>query len=319
MLACAMVGGCAAPIPPYLTEPFAQSHIGAVASLRYQDENGRLIGEREFATRMTSQGFTITKARDDGLPDVTVRLRGRDEHPFSRLKIGETMPPFQLQGLDGSVVDNKSLQGRYTLVNFYAAEFDLSAKETPLLNALAARRQDVNLLAVTADDAATTRAFVARNALAWPVVTDASKLIHDIGEHAYPALALFDPEGRLVEVKVGIGLLAYPDRFDAWLDQKLTGVAPPVRTPAVVDFRSCPKPVYPRDELRAKHTGTVTLRFLISAEGGVRKVDVATSSGFPGLDQAALTMLGQCRFTPATLAGVPVETWQPVLYRWTID
>src|SRR6266480_2462238 len=40
------------------------------------------------------------------------------------------------------------------------------------------------------------------------------------------------------------------------------GVAP-VRTPAVVDARGCPKPPYPPASLRANETGLVTLTFLI--------------------------------------------------------
>jgi TonB family protein len=87
---------------------------------------------------------------------------------------------------------------------------------------------------------------------------------------------------------------------------------------AVVDFRTCPMPIYPIDELRARHTGTVKLNFLVSIDGVVKKAEIATSSGFPGLDQAAMVSLVRCRFKPATSGGAPVETWSPVQYVWSM-
>jgi TonB family protein len=87
-------------------------------------------------------------------------------------------------------------------------------------------------------------------------------------------------------------------------------------TAAVADFKSCPKPEYPINDLRARHTGTVKLNFLISIDGVVKKAEITTSSGFPGLDQAAMVSLVRCRFKPATSGGVPVERWSPVQYVW---
>lgn len=88
---------------------------------------------------------------------------------------------------------------------------------------------------------------------------------------------------------------------------------------AVADFRTCAAPAYPISELRARHTGTVTLNFLISVDGYVKKAEIAETSGFPGLDQAAMVALVRCRFKPAVAAGLPVERWSPVQYKWSID
>jgi len=151
----------------------------------------------------------------------------------------------------------------------------------------------------------------------WPVAADADRLIEEIGAKAYPAMALFDPQGRLADVFTGVGRRAYPDMFDAWLDRKMHA-AGQATTAAVVDFRTCPMPIYPIDELRARHTGTVTLNFLVSRDGYIRKAEIKTSSGFPGLDQAAMVSLVRCRFKPAMSAGPPVERWSPVQYMWSI-
>jgi TonB family protein len=93
----------------------------------------------------------------------------------------------------------------------------------------------------------------------------------------------------------------------------------PAERPAMIDFKTCGRPTYPADELRAKHTGMVKLNFLVGADGAVRKAGIGTSSGYPALDRAALAALSRCRFTPGTSAGAPVEKWSPVQYRWSIE
>src|SRR5712691_7116254 len=47
------------------------------------------------------------------------------------------------------------------------------------------------------------------------------------------------------------------------------GVPAPVRTPAVVDARGCPKPAYPAASIRANEAGLVTLTFLIDRKSVV--------------------------------------------------
>ncbi|MTW09519.1 TonB family protein [Pseudoduganella eburnea] len=98
-----------------------------------------------------------------------------------------------------------------------------------------------------------------------------------------------------------------------------TASTPAARTQAVVDFRSCSKPQWPTEDLRAEHTGTVTLSFNIDEKGGVAGSRVVHSSGHPGLDQAAQTGISQCHFVPAKVRGKPVSTWQQMQYVWTLE
>lgn len=86
---------------------------------------------------------------------------------------------------------------------------------------------------------------------------------------------------------------------------------------AVIDFRSCAKPRYPHDELKAGHQGTVTMKFQVMADGTVASSRVARTSGFPALDEAALSALDKCRFKPARKDGQPVPAWTSVQYVWT--
>lgn len=91
------------------------------------------------------------------------------------------------------------------------------------------------------------------------------------------------------------------------------------RTPARVQFASCEKPVWPRQALREEQTGTVTLKFLIGVDGTVQDSQLDLTSGYPLLDFAAMEGIERCRFTPATVDGVPQAGWQRMQYVWTLE
>lgn len=63
---------------------------------------------------------------------------------------------------------------------------------------------------------------------------------------------------------------------------------------------------YPNASLKAKESGTVEMNICVSTAGRVDSVEVAQSSGFPRLDQVAMSIAAEYRFQPATRAGNPV-------------
>ena len=89
-------------------------------------------------------------------------------------------------------------------------------------------------------------------------------------------------------------------------------------TKAVAQFDSCARPVYPKDALEKKQTGTVSLAFLVGADGKVKDSRVSQSSGYPSLDKAAHSALTKCSFTPPTRDGKAVEEWTAVQYVWAL-
>jgi D-alanyl-D-alanine endopeptidase (penicillin-binding protein 7) len=97
-----------------------------------------------------------------------------------------------------------------------------------------------------------------------------------------------------------------------------TAKAEPVRTPAVADFRTCAKPVWPKESLRLEQTGKVTMAFLIGADGKVKDSNIEKSSGFKPLDEAAQAGIAKCLFKPGTVDGKPVEAWMKMQYIWTL-
>jgi protein TonB len=65
-------------------------------------------------------------------------------------------------------------------------------------------------------------------------------------------------------------------------------------------------PTYPSDAVRLQQHGRVTLRLHVTADGHVADAEIAISSGFPQLDQAALSSIAEWRFRPAEQGGKPV-------------
>lgn len=88
---------------------------------------------------------------------------------------------------------------------------------------------------------------------------------------------------------------------------------------AIVDFETCKRPEYPAESHAQKHTGTVTLGFLVTQNGTVKETKVTRSSGHRPLDEAARTALAKCTFKPATAKGKPVDAWTAVQYVWTLE
>jgi len=194
----------------------------------YQDQDGKPISAEEFDKQVKAgQPFYVAKKpRKDGPAVVTFHLTTKDklramEPPPPKVKKGDRFPEFRLARLDGTLVDNKSLEGRYTLVSFYFEDCAPCVKKIPELNAFAQSRNDVNILAVTFDTADQAKRFVAERKFNWPVVADARKLISAAGVRVYPSMALIDPQGRLVEITVGEKGAAGEGSISAWLDKKI--------------------------------------------------------------------------------------------------
>ena len=76
---------------------------------------------------------------------------------------------------------------------------------------------------------------------------------------------------------------------------------------------------YPRESFLAKETGRTTIRICISATGAVDSVEVATTSGFPRLDRAAVSIGMDYRFRPAMLQGRAVPVCLPYGIKFGIN
>jgi protein TonB len=68
-------------------------------------------------------------------------------------------------------------------------------------------------------------------------------------------------------------------------------------------------PVQPPRSIRNGEEGSVMLRVQVLADGSAGQVEIAKSSGFPMLDEAAKSAVQSWRFHPATIDGKPVTEW----------
>ena len=68
-------------------------------------------------------------------------------------------------------------------------------------------------------------------------------------------------------------------------------------------------PEYPRLSRRLGEAGLVVVRVYVDEAGAPRVVQIAQSSGFARLDDAALASVQRARFKPYSENGVPTAGW----------
>ena len=78
-------------------------------------------------------------------------------------------------------------------------------------------------------------------------------------------------------------------------------------------------PVYPPASRRMDEEGAVLLKVLVDERGIARDVQVAKSSGFPRLDDAAATAVRRWKFSPAKQQSQPVQAWTQVNVIFRLD
>jgi thiol-disulfide isomerase/thioredoxin len=188
--------------------------------ISFIDMNGNPVTEEQFIALPGS--FNIEKQKNaDGTVDVVLRRKDPNEKPKSpavsvALKVGDRLPKFALKGLDGQVIDSKSLSGRYSVLSFYFAECGPCIQEVPQLNALAKAHPDMGFLALTFDSMGDAKAFVQKRKLEWPVLAEADIYIKTLKVQSYPLLVVVGPDAKVVAVRSGLTDHALP--ILAWVD-----------------------------------------------------------------------------------------------------
>ena len=127
---------------------------------------------------------------------------------------------------------------------------------------------------------------------------------------------------RLSVILAGLSLaLCASGTVAAAEDKSPPGAAQPASTQITLrraDLSSCAMPVYPQDDAKAGHTGTVDVSFLLNRDGLVLDSRVTRSSGYNSLDESVRQAFTKCRFSAVPETG-PAEQWQPIRYIWTLD
>jgi periplasmic protein TonB len=93
--------------------------------------------------------------------------------------------------------------------------------------------------------------------------------------------------------------------------------APVVVEPEVDPRTGLSEPLYPSQEIRMGHAGTVVLSVEVLPNGRVGAIRIVQSSGFPRLDDSAVREARRWRLRPGAREGVPTTMWKeiPVTFR----
>ena len=117
------------------------------------------------------------------------------------LSVGEPVPPFNLQLLEGGSLTLADLQGRGVVLNFWASWCDPCRDEAPLLEQTWKRNQDVGITVLGVahlDQKAAAVRFIQTFGITYPNGRDSGSLIaRAYGIQGVPETFFIDPAGNL--------------------------------------------------------------------------------------------------------------------------
>lgn len=221
-----LLGVAACLAAPCFAGPLVDSQMGQILNLKEAhkitllDMYGKAVTEEQFIALPGS--FNIEKHKNaGGTIDVVLRRNDPNEKPKLAaapvaLKVGDILPEFALKGLDGQIVNSKSLRGRYSVLSFYFGECGPCIHEVPQLNTLAKAHPDMGFLALTFDSMGDAKAFVQQRKLGWPVLAEANTYIKSLKVKSYPLLLVVGPDAKVVAVRSGLN--EHAPQILPWVD-----------------------------------------------------------------------------------------------------
>ena len=100
----------------------------------------------------------------------------------------------------------------------------------------------------------------------------------------------------------------------------MAAAAPAVQLPSSdADYLQNPRPPYPPISRRLNEQGKTTVRVLIGVDGLPQRSEIAKSSGFERLDQAAMATVMRWRYVPGKRGGLPEAMWFNVPINWVLE
>jgi thiol-disulfide isomerase/thioredoxin len=214
--------------PPLGEQQFRdQMGLDEYKEVTYQDASGASIDYQKFREIVQGgKGFSMMKNPHAGT--ARVQIRDRSPEPLAppqtgellKVKRGDPLPERSLSDLEGRVVQLQARDGRPLLLNFFFAACPPCIAEIPALNQFAKDHPQIEVLAVTFDDPATARKFIAKRGFKWPIVADGKPFFDKLGLNTYPVFAYVGKDGKLQGAAQGstIGGQEFTaDKLDAWI------------------------------------------------------------------------------------------------------
>jgi len=153
-----------------------------------------------FATIATSQDLKYTKSIDDCYSSVDFqkeRIRNKNQ---KRCYIGQNLPDFEVFTMDGQVINNKTIEGQITVINFWFAACPPCIAEIPGLNEIAQKysSEDINFIAASTDNYDVISKFIDRKGnFGFTMIPDAYSFFYDVLyiQSGFPTTIIIDQEG----------------------------------------------------------------------------------------------------------------------------
>jgi thiol-disulfide isomerase/thioredoxin len=190
----------------------------------YRTADGKEISKAEFEAQVKEQEVSMRVDGGNKTVEFTIggKLPAELQVPLG-IEPGAPMPSLALVDSRGKRHGWPRTDGKFTLLNFYFSGCGPCIQEIPEINAFAAQRQDIAVLAITFDSKEETHRFAEERKLAWDIVPDARDYINELKVTVYPTLLLVDPSGRLVakrDVVPSEGAGAH-ESLDRWVSRTI--------------------------------------------------------------------------------------------------
>ena len=124
------------------------------------------------------------------------------------LKIGDTAPPFTVQGMDGKEISLADYQGSPVIVRFFLTDCKFCRADTPVLNQYYSRYSAKGLRVLYVDtlgiDPANLAAFAKELAITFPVARDpGGKVAARYRVRALPQTIVLSPDHKIIAAILG--------------------------------------------------------------------------------------------------------------------
>lgn len=133
------------------------------------------------------------------------------------------MPEFKLQNMNGELLDNNSLLGRYTVINFWFVGCKPCIEEMPMLNKLVEKyaKDSVLFLAPALDSKVSIEKMLEKREFAYDILFESKLLAQSMELNSYPAHLILNKEGRIIEILIG-GSTDIFSKLDLLLNKVMT-------------------------------------------------------------------------------------------------
>lgn len=183
----------------------------------YEDSLGNSISFKEYDEKMKSGKFDNAIELRKGVPTFMLRTKSTSERkpivhghildhkPKYSLR-GDSLPEFNIKGIDGIETSLAQLKGKIVVLNFWFIGCKPCISELPLLNGIVthySEKKDIVFLAPSFDDRYHLNKFLETHKFLYKVLPLSKGLNEKLGISIYPTHMVVDKNGIIQEVILG--------------------------------------------------------------------------------------------------------------------